>query len=102
MRNSLRHLAARLQAFFRNSELDHDFDDELHAHVALLTEEHVRRGKARDEAERVAYLEVGGRARLREDHRETRGVPFLDTLLQDLRYTFRTLRRDTGFTTFAI
>ena len=26
----------------------------------------------------------------------------LDSLLQDLRYTFRTLRRDAGFTTFAI
>jgi len=31
-----------------------------------------------------------------------RGLPALDTILQDLRYTFRTLRRDSGFTTFAV
>src|ERR1019366_8062775 len=33
---------------------------------------------------------------------DTRRVPALDSILQDLRYTFRTLRRDSGFTTFAI
>ena len=38
----------------------------------------------------------------KEFHRESRGLPALDSILQDLRYTFRTLRRDAGFTTFAI
>ena len=33
---------------------------------------------------------------------DTTRVPALDSILQDLRYTFRTLRRDSGFTTFAI
>jgi predicted permease len=33
---------------------------------------------------------------------DTRRVPALDSILQDLRYTFRTLRRDAGFTTFAV
>ena len=32
----------------------------------------------------------------------TRRVPALDSILQDLRYTFRTLCRDRGFTTFAV
>ena len=32
----------------------------------------------------------------------TRRVPVLDSILQDLRYTFRTLCRDRGFTTFAV
>src|SRR5437016_510599 len=38
----------------------------------------------------------------RQLHRQSRWLPALDTILQDLRYTFRTLRRDAGFTTFAI
>jgi hypothetical protein len=33
---------------------------------------------------------------------DTRGLSVLDGFLQDLRYTFRTLRRDVGFTTFAV
>src|SRR5437762_2367960 len=34
--------------------------------------------------------------------RDTRGLPAVDSILQDLRYTSRTLRRDAGLTTFAI
>lgn len=33
---------------------------------------------------------------------DTRGLPAADSILQDLRYAFRTLRRDFGFTAFAI
>jgi len=33
---------------------------------------------------------------------DTRGPSLLDSILQDLRYTLRTLRRDSGFTTFAV
>jgi predicted permease len=35
-------------------------------------------------------------------HRGLRGLPFLDSVLQDLRYTFRTLRRDHSFTVIAV
>ena len=97
-----RQMAARLRAFFGVSGLDRELDAELQSHIAMLAEEHVRRGMTPDEALRAARLELGGLAQIREAHREVRGVPFLDTLMQDLRYTFRTLRRDAGFTTFAI
>jgi hypothetical protein len=62
----------------------------------------MRQGLPREQAERQARLKLGGVTQLREAHREVRGLPFFDTLLQDLRYTFRTLRRDAGFTVFAI
>src|SRR6516165_10270523 len=38
----------------------------------------------------------------RELSAAARDLPLLDSLLQDLRYTFRTLCRDSGFTTFAV
>src|ERR1041385_6607571 len=98
----LRQAIARLVAFFRTAELDRDLDDEMQSHLALLAAEHVRRGMTADQAERAARLEFGGVAQLREAHREVRGLAFLDILRQDLRITFRTLRRDAGFTTFAI
>ncbi len=39
---------------------------------------------------------------MKEQRDGARSVPAMESLLQDLRYTFRTLGRDAGFTTFAI
>ena len=102
MRTALRQMAARLRAHFRASRLDSDLDAEFESHIALLAEDHIRRGMTPDQAEREARLALGGRAQIREAHREVRGLPFLDTLFQDLRYAFRAFRREAAFTTFAI
>ena len=55
-----------------------------------------------DDALRAARIAVGNLEANKELHRDSRGLPLLDTLMQDLRYTLRTLRRDAGFTTFAM
>ena len=102
MNDSLRAFFSRLRAFFFKTRLDHDFGDELAAHIELLTEENIQRGMTPEEARRAAFIKLGGVEPTKELHRDTRSLPFLDSLLQDLRYTFRTLRRDIGFTTFAI
>jgi len=47
-------------------------------------------------------VRFGGVQRAREEQRAARGLPFLDVLGQDLRYTVRTLRRDAGFTLVAV
>ena len=98
----LQQISARIRAFFQTSRLDRDLDHELDSHLAMAVEANIRKGMSEDAALRAARVEFGGVTQLREAHRETRGLPFLDTLLQDLRYTFRTLRRDAGFTTFAV
>ena len=98
----LHRLIARLVAWFRRTEFDHELDEELQAHLSLLVDENIRRGLSPAEARREARLRLGNVVSLREQHRETRGLPFVDTLLQDLRYTFRLLRRDVSFAFFAI
>ena len=100
--SDLNRFFARILAWFKRAELDHDLDAELETHLSLLVEENIRRGLSPEEARREARLSLGNVTSLQEQHRETRGLPFVDTLLQDLRYTFRILRRDIGFALFAI
>jgi predicted permease len=99
---SLRRIMARVRAHFSPVVLDRDLDDELASHIEMLTEENIRKGMPPAEAHRDALVRLGARESMRETHREIRGLPFMDMLTQDLRYTFRTLRRDAAFAAFAI
>jgi predicted permease len=98
----LNHTTARICAFFRASEDDRDFGEELESHLAMLEAEKTRQGMTREQAHRAARVELGGIEQLREAHRETRGLPLLETVLQDLRYGVRMLRRDAAPTGFAV
>jgi hypothetical protein len=102
MLSAFHRLIGRIRAVFQRADFDRDLEFELEAHIQLLAEDHILRGTPREEAERLARIELGGVHQLHEAHREIRALPFLDTLRQDLRYTFRTLRENPGFTAFAI
>src|SRR3954453_8377915 len=72
------------------------------SHLEMAVEENLRRGMSADEARRQALVRFGGVQLAIERHRESRGLPWLDVLAQDLHFTFRTLRRDSGFTMVAV
>jgi len=92
----------RVKSFLRKRELDGDLDQELASHLDLAIEENVRNGLSRAEARRLALIQFGSADAARELHREARGLPRLDSILQDIRYAVRTLRRDAGFTMVAL
>jgi len=92
----------RVRSFFKKRSRDMELDAELAAHLELAVEENMARGMSAEEARRRALISFGGVAQAKEQHGEARGLPWLDVLLQDLRFTFRTLARDRGFTMIAV
>ncbi|HEV2245763.1 MAG TPA: permease prefix domain 1-containing protein, partial [Terriglobia bacterium] len=86
---SLHEWAERLRAFFSKRELDRELDSELSSHVEMAVEENLRQGMSEQEARRRALVRLGGIEPSKELHRDARGLPALDHLLQDLRYTLR-------------
>lgn len=102
MIDTLRELLARLASFLRKQAREEDFDREMAAHLDFAVQENLRRGMPLDEARRRALIEIGGISQARELHRESRGLPLLETVTQDVRYAGRTLQRDAGLTVFAV
>lgn len=102
MLTTLRALAARIRAVFRRDADDRDFNEELESHVTMHADAKMRGGMSAERAHRQARLELGGVTQLQEAHRDVRGLPVVETLLRDLSYAVRTLRRDAALTMFAI
>src|SRR5437763_1880978 len=102
MTDQLRRLFHRVRSLFRRTVQDRDLDVEMSAHLELAVEENLRRGLSPAEARRQALLRFGGQQQAKENHREVRGLPLLETLLQDLRFALRMLRRSPAFSLLAI
>ena len=73
-------LASRLGALVTGRRQDEEFDREMAVHLDMLTDEHIGRGLAPDEARRRAILRFGGPMQIKEQHdwRE-----FVDTSVMD-------------------
>jgi len=102
MISGLRRGLARVRALFGKAAMDSEMNDELAGHVEFATADNARRGMSPDEARRAALVALGGMEQARELHRDTRGLPLVEDLLQDLRIAVRALARERGFASVAI
>ena len=90
-----------LRNLLRRDHVERDLDDELRATFDLLVEEKMRDGLSPEAARRAAGAELGSTAAIKDNVRDVRAGAFVDTLLQDVRFGARLLRRNPLFASTA-
>jgi len=89
-------------ALHRRRGLDGDLSDEMQAHLDLMTSENIERGMPADEAHAAARRAFGNLTQTQEKAREAWQFPRFETVLQDVRYGLRGIRRSPSFSAVVI
>jgi len=98
MGTAIRQFLSRLLAVVRRNRSDDGLDEEISGHLDLLTADHIRHGLSLADARAAARREFGGVDQIREQYRDQRGFPWLETFVRDLRVGWRSMRRTPALT----
>src|SRR5438105_82081 len=91
---AVRVFIARLRGMFQGSTHDAQLSEEVANHLELLLREYAARGLPPEEAHRAARREFGGVAQMAERYRDQRSWPFIESIVQDIRFALRLFSKD--------
>src|SRR5262245_7695986 len=98
----LRAWTLRYRNLFRKRPLEGDLKDELESNLQMEIEENVRSGLTPEEARRRVLMKFGSLDFVKEVCRDHRGIPFIETIVKDVRYGLRSVRQNKGWTGVAV
>jgi predicted permease len=97
----LRAWTLRLKGVFVKDARERELAEELESHLQMHVDDNIRAGMSPQEARRIAVMKLGGVDQTKEAYRDRAGIPFLESVFQDLRFTLRQLRKNPAFTVTA-
>ncbi len=99
---TFREIIGRIRAWGRRESLDRQLADDMQAHLELIARDFEMQGMAPADARDAARRQLGNVTGLREESRDAWGFPAIESVIQDIRYALRGLRRSPGFTATVI
>ncbi len=93
----LRQVMLRLRTLFLKDRVERELEEELEFHLENLIEMEMARGRSREEARFAALRAMDGMERHKEECRDLRRVPIIESIFRDVHYAFRTLKKSPVF-----